>query len=116
MLDRRAFLEKSALLSALGFVPRALTAEADLRQQPWARTLFLVRPGLTGPRVANGNGWVLEEQAIRDVAYVREYSLWLDLRLLFGSMVRMLRREEALPSSYYSAAAEDALSVEIAAR
>jgi len=27
MLDRRAFLEKSALLSALGFLPRALTAE-----------------------------------------------------------------------------------------
>jgi len=27
MLDRRAFLEKSAVLSALGFLPRALTAE-----------------------------------------------------------------------------------------
>src|SRR3989304_5964766 len=32
MLDRRAFLEKSAPLSALGFVPRALTAE-DLERE-----------------------------------------------------------------------------------
>ncbi len=41
-----------------------------------------------------------EEQAVRDVAYIRDYSLWLDLRLLFASARRAMRRERALPISY----------------
>ncbi|OGO50368.1 MAG: hypothetical protein A2148_12390 [Chloroflexi bacterium RBG_16_68_14] len=80
--------------------PRALTASADLLHRPWSRTLLLVRPGLTGPHLASGNDWSAEEQAILDVAYVRDYSLWLDLRLLFASLMRMLRRERLLPASY----------------
>jgi hypothetical protein len=42
----------------------------------------------------------MEEQAIKDIAYVRDYSIWLDLRLMFASFKRMLRREESLPASY----------------
>jgi lipopolysaccharide/colanic/teichoic acid biosynthesis glycosyltransferase len=96
--------------------PRALTSSADLLQQPWTRTLILVRPGLTGPRIVDGDGWTLEEQAIRDVAYVREYSLWMDLRLLFASLLRALRRERALPASYQPSLGDEALVAETAAR
>jgi lipopolysaccharide/colanic/teichoic acid biosynthesis glycosyltransferase len=96
--------------------PRALTASADLLQQPWTRTLILVRPGLTGPGIADGDGWALDEQAIRDVAYVREYSLWMDLRLLFASLLRALRRERALPAAYQPSLGEEALVAEAAAR
>jgi len=96
--------------------PRALTTSADLLEQPWARTLLLVRPGLTGPRIADGDGWTLQEQAIRDVAYVREYSLWMDLRLLCASLLRALRRERALPASYQPSQVEEALVAEMAVR
>ena len=64
----------------------------------------------------DGDGWTPEEQAIRDVAYVREYSLWMDLRLLFASLLRALRRERALPASYQPSLGDEALVAETAAR
>ena len=78
--------------------------------------LLLVRPGLTGPPVTNDDEWSAEEQAIQDVAYVRDYSLWLDLRLLFASLMRVLRWERALPASYQWSSAEEALLTETATR
>ncbi|MBI4570413.1 MAG: sugar transferase [Chloroflexi bacterium] len=87
--------------------PRALPASAPLRDQPWTRTLLLVRPGLTGPHLPN-SAWSAAEQSILDVAYVREYSLWLDLRLLVASVLRVLRRERALPAAYHAPAVEPA--------
>ena len=63
MIDRRAFLEKSALLSALGFLPRALTAEEYERDvmgaAPGSTAGFRARPcvvssanGINGVRLA----------------------------------------------------------------
>ena len=95
--------------------PRALPGDERLLQQPWARTLLLVRPGLTGPRVGERVEWSLEEQALHDVAYVREYSLWVDLRLLSASLMRALRREESVPLSYHLSLAEEAAAVEVRA-
>lgn len=95
--------------------PRALCASDGMLERPWARTLLLVRPGLTGPHPANGH-WSAEEQAILDVAYVRDYSLWIDLRLLVASVRRALRRERPLPAAYHPALASEALPVEETAR
>ena len=86
--------------------PRALSDSAGPLDRPWYRTLLLVRPGITGPHSGNGSEWSPAEQAILDVAYVRDYSLWLDLRLLFASFVRTMRRERALPASYHQAHAQ----------
>ena len=54
MLDRRAFLEKSALLSALGFMPRALSAEEYERDVAlhMPRAAFRARPCV----VSSANG------------------------------------------------------------
>lgn len=56
MLDRRAFLEKSALLSALGFVPRALSAE-DLECE-LSGAVLRATPGFSGRPcvVSSANG------------------------------------------------------------
>lgn len=92
--------------------PRALGESDGAARESWTRNVLLVRPGLTGP-AAGPNGLASpEEQAIRDVAYVRDYSLWLDLRLLFASFKRMVRREDGLPPSYGSLRGEEALSPE----
>ncbi len=80
--------------------PRAV-AESDASiDRPWVRNLLLVRPGLTGPAADASRGEGVEEQTLKDIAYVRDYSIWLDLRLMFASIKRMLRREKGLPSSY----------------
>jgi len=66
--------------------------------EPWLLALSLVRPGLTGPAVELTAE--AEEQALLDVAYIRHYSPWLDLRLLFASLKRVARRQTGLPVSY----------------
>ena len=95
--------------------PRALIQSFDGLRQPWPHTLLLVRPGITGPHVTSG-GWSAEEQAIQDVAYVRDYSFWLDLRLLFLSLMRALRGHSSLPASYRLPTEEEPLPVEAAIR
>lgn len=54
-----------------------------------------VRPGLTGWAQVNGRnqiGW--EERFEMDVWYVDHASLWLDLRILVLTVVRVLRRDD----------------------
>ncbi|MDI6858520.1 MAG: sugar transferase [Dehalococcoidia bacterium] len=81
--------------------PRALP-EMERLEEDWMRNLLLVRPGLTGPAAGSSGRDGLEEQTLKDVAYVRNYSLWLDLRLLFASFKRMLAGERSVPASYTS--------------
>lgn len=56
MIDRRAFLEKSALLSALGFLPRALTAEEYERDVMNARPMSAGAFGGRTCVVSSSNG------------------------------------------------------------
>jgi lipopolysaccharide/colanic/teichoic acid biosynthesis glycosyltransferase len=58
--------------------------------------LSWARPGLTGPwrfPEEGGDGSGLPPE----VEYVQGYSLWLDLRLLLGSLRRLLLRRQAVP-------------------
>ncbi len=81
--------------------PRAIReSDSAGMDQHWLRNLLLVRPGVTGPAADAARGRGLEQQTIKDIAYVRSYSIWLDLRLLFVSLKRVLRRKKSLPSSY----------------
>jgi lipopolysaccharide/colanic/teichoic acid biosynthesis glycosyltransferase len=84
--------------------PRVVEEERAADYQPWLLALSLVRPGLTGP--AAGSTAAVEEQALLDVAYIRHYSLWLDLLLLFASLKRVLCRQTGLPVSYPAGEAE----------
>jgi len=88
--------------------PRVVEEERAADYQPWLLALSLVRPGLTGP--AAGSTAAVEEQALLDVAYIRHYSLWLDLRLLFASLKRVLCRQTGLPVSYPAEEAEAVLA------
>ena len=53
-----------------------------------------VRPGITGWAQVNGrNALSWEEKFERDVWYVENQSLWLDLRILWLTVLKVLRRE-----------------------
>jgi lipopolysaccharide/colanic/teichoic acid biosynthesis glycosyltransferase len=78
-------------LSLVG--PRAVPMTPESRASV---PLSWVRPGLTGPwrfPEAGGDGSGLPPE----VEYVQGYSLWLDLRLLLGSLRRLLLRRQAVP-------------------
>jgi len=79
-------------LSLVG--PRAVPLAPESRV---AVSLSRVRPGLTGP-------WRFPEEEGRDgsglppeVEYVQGYSFWLDMRLLLGSLRRLLLHRHAVP-------------------
>ena len=67
----------------------------------------LVRPGLTGYAQANGrnlNSW--KETFDYDLYYVENCSLWLDIKILFKTAIKVIKRDEILtqdqvPDAYY---------------
>jgi lipopolysaccharide/colanic/teichoic acid biosynthesis glycosyltransferase len=54
--------------------------------------LTAAKPGLTGPWRLSGGETSLARQAILDLAYVRNYSIWEDLRILQASVTRLRNR------------------------
>ena len=79
-------------LSIVG--PSPLAAEAGRRRSsPHSRTLT-IRPGLTGLwRQANDP----TEQAVLDLYYIRNYSIWLDLQVLFQRLKSRLHQRRRAP-------------------
>ncbi len=66
-------------LSLVGPRPTIWTPNAPV---PTALWLTAVKPGLTGPWRLSGPGASLADQAMEDLSYVRNYSIWEDLRIL----------------------------------
>ena len=59
-----------------------------------------VRPGLTGWAQINGRNYLPWDQRLAmDVWYVENWSLWLDMRILFATIGKVLRREGAAADS-----------------
>jgi len=60
----------------------------DVLGKALAHGLATVQPGLTGPWRIGGAEATLEEQTIEDLAYVRNYSIWEDLRIIGQTLWR----------------------------
>ena len=72
--------------------PRPLAAEAsDFSVMDGRRHCVL--PGITGYwQVAGGNGLTYQEMVKLDLAYIQNWSLWLDLRLLAKTIPALVHR------------------------
>lgn len=81
-------------LSLVG--PRPVTLEAERFARSGNQPLTAVKPGLTGPWRLSGPDASLSDQALNDLAYVRDYTIWEDLRIIAQS-VWMLRRDRSGP-------------------
>jgi lipopolysaccharide/colanic/teichoic acid biosynthesis glycosyltransferase len=73
-------------LSLVGPRPTVRTASQSVPPALW---LTAVKPGLTGPWRLSGPQASLSDQAIQDLMYVRNYTLWEDLRILWQSLRRL---------------------------
>lgn len=79
-------------MSAVG--PRPLLVEyRDLyTSEQWRR--HEMKPGMAGPVLAGGrNTLTWEEKFKQDLWYVDNWSLWLDVKILFRTIVSVLKRE-----------------------
>lgn len=74
--------------------PRPLRPEYLERYTPEQARRHEVRPGITGWAQVNGrNETTWEERFRRDVWYVDNWSLWLDLKILWLTVIKVLRRD-----------------------
>ena len=64
-------------------------------QPEWDFTRLLVRPGLTGWAQVNGGRFVsVSEKAALDIWYVRNATLWLDMKIILRTVALVLKGEE----------------------
>ena len=58
----------------------------------------MAKPGITGLWQVNGRSDIVdfEEVVALDTRYVREWSLWLDLKILFRTIPVVVRRKGAV--------------------
>jgi len=84
------FLVLIGKMSMVG--PRPLPVEYLSRYATWQRVRHSVLPGLTGlAQVCGRNSTTWTQRFLYDAAYVRQRSLWLDLRILCRTVVVVLR-------------------------
>lgn len=77
--------------------PRPTLGYQVERYNAFQRQRLLMRPGITSLAVVRGRNNLSWEERIRiDVQYVKDWSLWLDLRIIFLTFWKILVTKEGL--------------------
>jgi exopolysaccharide biosynthesis polyprenyl glycosylphosphotransferase len=72
--------------------PRMITSEEGERYGKWRMNLSTVKPGITGLWQVSGRSDVsYKERVVLDMRYIRNFSIWLDLHLLWQTIPAVLR-------------------------
>lgn len=86
--------------------PRPVNPQNESEYETWLPNLLSLKPGMTGARASSPENSITLDQEMRlELYYARNYSIWLDLQILFQTFVRVLHRERVLrkPDSESSA-------------
>lgn len=76
--------------------PRIITPAEVEKYEKWDLNLMTVRPGLTGLWQVSGRSDVTYDERVRlDMHYIRNWSIWLDIQLLFQTIPAVLRSRGA---------------------
>jgi exopolysaccharide biosynthesis polyprenyl glycosylphosphotransferase len=72
--------------------PRMISPPEWVQFGKWKHNLLTVRPGLTGLWQISGRSELSYKDRVRlDMHYIRNYSIWLDMRVLFNTFGAVLR-------------------------
>ncbi|WP_322497015.1 sugar transferase [Chloroflexus sp.] len=87
----------NVLLGQMSLVgPRMITAGEMHHFGRWQHNLLTVRPGLTGLWQISGRSNLGYEHRVRlDMHYIRNYSIWLDLLIIYRTIPALLKGEGA---------------------
>ena len=76
--------------------PRMITAGEMEYYQHWSLNMLTVRPGITGLWQTSGRSDLSYEERVRlDLYYIRNWSIWLDLKMLLQTIPAVLLRKGA---------------------
>ena len=68
--------------------PRMITPDEAHRYGKWAINLLTVKPGITGPwQVMGRNDLPYDERVRLSMSYIRNYSIWTDLKIILQTVV-----------------------------
>lgn len=85
----------SGKMSLVG--PRPINPDHAIQYKEWLPNLLALKPGMTGARASSAKNVITLEQEMRlELYYARNYSIWLDLQILFQTLVRILKRERVV--------------------
>ncbi|HZQ10885.1 MAG TPA: sugar transferase [Anaerolineae bacterium] len=87
----------NVLLGQMSLVgPRMITLEEMDKYGKWRWNLLTVKPGITGLWQISGRSDLSYDERVRlDMYYIRNYTLWLDLQILWRTLPAVLRRQGA---------------------
>ncbi len=76
--------------------PRMITLEEIEKYGRWGLNLHTVKPGITGLWQVTGRSELTYEERVRlDMRYIRNYSIWLDLQIVFQTIPAVLMSKGA---------------------
>ena len=87
----------NVLLAEMSLVgPRMIAPQEMAQYNQWGLNLLTVRPGLSGLWQVSGRSDVSYEDRVRlDMYYIRNWTIWLDLQILFQTVPAVLRSRGA---------------------
>lgn len=74
--------------------PRTISRNQDVLLEPALANLLTVKPGITGPWAVGGQRTFDEEMRLTTY-YIRNWTIWMDIQILFQTVVRILRGERS---------------------
>jgi exopolysaccharide biosynthesis polyprenyl glycosylphosphotransferase len=76
--------------------PRMISPDEMELYKKWGINLLTVRPGITGLWQVSGRSDISYEQRVRlDMHYIRNWSIWSDLQLLFQTLPAVIKKRGA---------------------
>jgi lipopolysaccharide/colanic/teichoic acid biosynthesis glycosyltransferase len=87
----------NVLLGQMSLVgPRMITSEERARYGRWWMNLSTVKPGITGLWQVSGRSDVgYAERVMLDMNYIRNYSIWSDIQILWQTVPAVLKSRGA---------------------
>lgn len=77
--------------------PRPHLPEEIAQYDKYHRKLFTIKPGVSGmAQVAGNAGLAFEEEAKLDIAYIENWSLWLDITIILKTIIILFRDKNAV--------------------
>lgn len=77
--------------------PRAVVDDEIEKFGIYKEDVLSVKPGITGYWAANGrSNTTYEDRVFMEHKYVREFSVWMDTKILFKTVFSVLKKEGAV--------------------
>jgi len=106
-IDRLPLL-LNVVLGRMSMVGPRLIPEASRRaHEPWLPNLLTVKPGITGPWFVRVLPSLTDEMQL-NIFYIRNYTIWLDVELLFRSIIRIFTGRPGREDQYEAVSHERA--------